>query len=215
MERPIGILLQRDPEIQVPGPNDLCRIGTIASILRYVTMPDDTHIIVCQGQQRFRIAEYLRIDPFPVARILRIDESDECDASDAPDTEVEGRFIQLKERALEVLQFLPQASDELVKAIGSVSAAGSLADLIAGVMEIKVAERQAVLEAVDLVKRLEVLKISRKIDERTKASIDERQREFLLREQLKSIQTELGEGETSNSGERGSAQGGRRCTNAR
>ncbi|MBS1229552.1 MAG: ATP-dependent protease La [Proteobacteria bacterium] len=206
MERPIGILLQRDPEVQTPGPDDLCRVGTVANILRYVTLPDDSHVIVCQGQQRFRVSEYLDAYPFPVAHIVRLDEPE------ASDTEIEARAIQLRERALEVLQLLPQASDEMSNVVRSISSPGALADLIAGLVELKAEERQAVLEAVDLVprldlvlgyliKRLEVLKISRKIDERTKASIDERQREFLLREQLKSIQNELGEGDSGNSAE--------------
>ena len=206
MERPIGILLQRDPEVQTPGPDDLCRVGTVANILRYVTLPDDSHVIVCQGQQRFRVSEFLDAYPFPVAHIVRLDEPE------ASDTEIEARAIQLRERALEVLQLLPQASDEMSNVVRSISSPGALADLIAGLVELKAEERQAVLEAVDLVprldlvlgyliKRLEVLKISRKIDERTKASIDERQREFLLREQLKSIQNELGEGDSGNSAE--------------
>ena len=205
-DRPIGILLQHDPEVQNPGPDDLCRVGTVASILRYVTMPDDSHVIVCQGLQRFRIDEYLPGYPFPVASILHIEEPD------VRNTEVEALFMQLKEHALEVLQFLPQASDELANAVRSINLPGSLADLLAGVMELTATERQAVLEATDLIprlhivldylsKRLEVLKLSREIDERTKANIDERQREFLLREQLKSIQKELGEGEAGNSAE--------------
>ena len=205
-ERPIGILLQRDPEVQQPGPDDLCRTGTIANILRYVTLPDDSHVIVCQGQQRFRVSEYLEASPFPIARIVRIDEPE------ASDSEIEARALQLRERALEVLQLLPQASDEMSNVVRSISSPGALADLIAGLVELKVGERQAVLEAVDLVprldlvlgylvQRLEVLKISRQIDERTKASIDGRQREFLLREQLKSIQSELGEGDAGNSAE--------------
>jgi ATP-dependent Lon protease len=206
MERPIGILLQRDPEVQAPGPDDLCRTGTLANILRYVTLPDDSHVIVCQGQQRFRVGEFLADYPFPVARVVRVDEPE------AADTEVEARTIQLRQRALEVLQLLPQASDEMSNVVRSVSSPGALADLIAGLIEIKTDERQAVLEAVDLVlrldlvlgylvKRLEVLKISRQIDERTKASIDEHQREFLLREQLKAIQKELGEGDSGSSAE--------------
>ena len=64
-ERPVGILLQRDAAIEVPTPDELCLVGTVANILRYVTLPDNTHVIVCQGLQRFRIAEYLPGYPFP------------------------------------------------------------------------------------------------------------------------------------------------------
>lgn len=206
MERPVGILLQRDPEVEAPGPDDLSLVGTVADILRYVTMPDGTHVIVCQGSQRFRVTEYLTGYPFPVARVGLIVEPE------ATGNEIEARFIQLKERALEVLQLLPQTPQELVAAVQSVASAGALADLVAGVMDIKAADKQVVLETLDLVqrldvvldylaKRLEVLRLSREIGERTKATMDERQREYLLREQMKSIQKELGEGEDGNAAE--------------
>jgi ATP-dependent Lon protease len=131
---------------------------------------------------------------------------------DATGKEIEARFMQLRERALEVLQLMPQASQELVAAVQGIGSPGALADMIAGLMDIKAPEKQKLLEAVDLQRRLdavlellaqriEVLRLSREIDERTKASMDERQREYLLREQLKSIQKELGEGEEGNAAE--------------
>ncbi len=203
-EHPVGILLQRDAEVEVPGPDDLCLVGTVANILRYVTLPDNTHVIVCQGLQRFRVVEYLPGYPFPVARIGRIDEPE------STDSQIEARMIQLRERALEVLHYLPQVSQELLGAVKSMTQAGALADLVASVTELKLADRQRVLDTIDLTRRLdivldcllgrlEVLRLSRELDERTKASMDQRQREYLLREQMKSIQKELGEGESSNS----------------
>ena len=205
-DHPVGILMQHDAEIETPGPDDLSRVGTLANILRYVTLPDSTHVIVCQGLQRFAVREYVAEQPFLVARVERLDEAE------ASDSETEARVLQLRERALEVLQFLPQVSRELVEAVKSVSQPGPLADLVASIAEIKLAERQRVLETIDvqqrlelvlqcLIKRLEVLRLSRELDERTKASIDQHQREYLLREQMKSIQHELGEGEAGNAAE--------------
>jgi ATP-dependent Lon protease len=205
-ERPVGILLQRNPDVENPEPDELCSVGTVANILRYVTLPDNTHVIICQGQQRFRISEYLKGYPFTVARVGRLEEPR------ATTTEVEARFMQLRERALEVFQFLPQTSQELIGAVKSIESPGGLADSVASVMEIKVSERQQVLETIDLAqrldivinylsKRLEVLRLSHEIDERTKENMGERQREFILREKLKSIQKELGEGESEHSAE--------------
>jgi len=205
-ERPIGVILQRNPEIERPGLDDLCLVGTLANVLRYVTTPDGTHHIICQGEQRFRLVELLEGYPFLVARIVRIEEAD------ATGKEIEARFLQLKERALEVLQLMPQASQELVGAVQNIGSAATLADMVAGLMDIKAPEKQKLLEVVDLQQRLdgvlellaqriEVLRLSREIDERTKASMDGRQREYLLREQLKSIQKELGEGEEGNAAE--------------
>jgi ATP-dependent Lon protease len=205
-ERPIGIVLQRNPEIDRPGLEDLCPVGTLANVLRYVTTPDGTHHIICQGQQRFRLVELLEGYPFLLARVDRIEEPD------GTGKEIEARFMQLKERALEVLRLMPHAAQELVGAVQNIGSAAALADMIAGLMDIKAPEKQKLLEAVDLQRRLdvvlellaqriEVLRLSREIDERTKASMDERQREYLLREQLKSIQKELGEGEEGNAAE--------------
>jgi ATP-dependent Lon protease len=199
-KRPIGVLLQRNPEAEQPGPDDLRLVGTVASILRYITTPDGTHHVICQGQQRFRVVEYLEGYPFLVARVGRIEEPE------AAGNEIEARFVQLKERALEVLELLPQAPQELVAGIQGMSSPAALADLVAGVMDIEVSEKQALLETLDLQKRmdavldklahrLQVLKLSREIDQRTKASMDETQRRYVLREQMKSIQKELGEGE--------------------
>jgi ATP-dependent Lon protease len=200
MDRPVGFLLQRDSESDAPGPEDLWQTGTVASILRYVTLPDGTHVIICQGQQRFRVTEYLREYPFLIAKIRRIDEPE------ATSNQIEARFIQLRERALEVFHHLPQAQQEVESVVKSIGTPGGLADLVTGLIDIKAADKQMVLETIDLerrldlvldylVKRLDVLRISREIEQRTKTSLDERQREFLLREQLRSIQKELGEGD--------------------
>ncbi|HEY6862465.1 MAG TPA: endopeptidase La [Burkholderiales bacterium] len=202
-ERPVGLLLQRNPEAELPTADDLTRIGTVAGILRYVTTPDGSHHIVCQGQARFQILEYLFGYPFLAARVQRIAEPAETSK------EIEARFLQLKARAGEALELLPQTPPELAATVQTMKAPGTLADLVAGFMDATPAEKQSVLETIGLeprldavlkllANRIEVLKLSKEIDERTKASIDERQREYLLREQMKAIRKELGEGEEGN-----------------
>ena len=199
-ERPIGLVLQAKPEADQPGPDDLCRVGTVANILRYLTTPDGSHHIVCQGRQRFRILEYVEGHAFLVARVQLIAEPEESSK------EIEARFLQLKERALQALELLPQAPPELAGAVQNMASPGALADLITGFIDLKPADKQAILETVDLVKRLdevlgllshriEVLRLSREIEERTKTSMDDRQRKFMLREQMQAIQKELGETE--------------------
>lgn len=205
--RPIGILMQRVAEVEAPGADDLTTVGTIASVLRYVTTQDGAHHIICQGQQRFKVLAYLDGFPFTVARIERI--------ADQPvpfDKEIEARFLRLKERAVEVLQLLPQVPQEMVETIQGVDSPSTLTDLVAGYMDIKPTEKQEILEEFDLrlrldrvldilMHRLEVLHLSRDIDRRTKASLGQREREFLLREQAKAIQKELGEDGTGNAAE--------------
>ncbi len=200
LSRPVGLVLQREAELDAPMPADLHPVGTEANLLRYVTSPDGSHHVICQGERRFRITEFLDGYPFFVARVIRVPESEE------QNTEIDARMLHLRNQALEVLQLLPQTPAELVNAVQGVVSAPALADLIASFMDITPAEKQEVLEIFDIQRRLErvsellsyrleVLRLSRQIHDRTKETMDERQREFLLREQLKTIQKELGEGE--------------------
>jgi ATP-dependent Lon protease len=199
-QRPIGILLQRDPAVEDPGPDDLYRICTVANIVRYITAPDETHHIVCQGVQRARVLDFLPGTPFPVARILQIPEP----TTSSP--EIEARFLNLQRQAIEAVQLLPQAPPELVAAFQATTAPGAMADLSTSYMDIKPSEKQEILETIDLsqrmdkvsrylAERLEVLRLSNEIGQKTKAAFDERQREAILREQMATIQRQLGEGD--------------------
>src|SRR5579875_2209319 len=199
-QRQIGIVMQRNPELAEPGPADMHRLGTVANIVRYVTGPDGANHLICQGEQRIQILEFLTGWPYFVARVLRIPE---------PDTrspEIEARFLHLKAQATEALQLLPQAPEDLLAAIQAVSSPGALADLATAYMDLKPEEKQEILETIDLsarmekvtrmlAQRIEILRLSQEISKQTKAALDERQREVLLREQMAAIQRQLGEGE--------------------
>ena len=206
-ERPVGILMQSHPEVETPSGADLSTMGTVASILRYVSTPDGSHHIICQGQQRFRVKGYVEGFDFMVAQVEMIE-----DAAATLDSETEALFLRLRERAVEILRLLPQVPAELAQSIQSVEVPGTLADIVAGYLDIKAPEKQELLEEVDLrkrmdrllavmVHRIEVMQISREIDQRTKASMGQREREFVLREQMKAIQKELGEDNRGNSAE--------------
>jgi ATP-dependent Lon protease len=197
-EGSLGVLLQRDPKAELPGPDELHSIGTLADMLRYVTGPEGSHNIICQGERRFRVVQYLEGYPFLAARIERIEERDIHTPA------IDARLLQLRELVGEVLGLLPQAPSELINALQQVASGGVLADLVASFMDLPVGEKQEILETLDVQVRLEristllqhriqVLRISKEINDQTKQSMDDRQREFLLREQLKTIQKELGE----------------------
>jgi ATP-dependent Lon protease len=199
-QRQVGILMQRDGEMADPAAIDLHRFGTVANIVRYITAPDGTHHLVCQGQERFQIVEFLSGWPFFVARVLRIPDVE------TRSTEIEARFVNLRSQALEAAQLLPQAPEELAAAISSIPSPGALTDFTAGTMDIAPEEKQEILETIDigaridkvsrlLAHRIEVLRLSQEIGRQTKAALDERQREVLLREQLAAIQKQLGEGD--------------------
>ncbi len=199
-QRPVGIVLQRDPEADDPAPDDLYRICTVANIVRYITAPDETHHIVCQGVQRARILDFLPGAPFPAARVLQIPEPT------ATSPEIEARFLNLQRQAIEAIELLPQAPPQLVEMFQNTTAPGAMADLATSYMDIKPQDKQEILETVDLsvrmekvskqlAERLEVLRISNEIGQKTKAAFDERQREAILREQMATIQRQLGEGD--------------------
>jgi ATP-dependent Lon protease len=205
-QRPIGILMQRDPTTEDPFPLDMHRMGTIANVARYITAPDGGHHLICQGDQRFQIVEFLDGWPFLVARVLRIPEPNPSGP------EVEARFLHLQSQAVEAIELLPQAPPELLAAIQQVTSPAALADLTTAYMDMKPEEKQEILETVDVVarmekvsrllaQRIEVLRLSAEIGRQTKAALDERQREVLLREQLAAIQRQLGEGEEGRAAE--------------
>src|SRR6202046_5720440 len=205
-QRQVGILLQRDAEVSEPTPLDMHRMGTLANIVRYVTGPDGSHRLICQGEQRFQVVEYLSGWPFFVARVLQIPEPETQSA------EVEARFVNLKAQTLEAIQLLPQAPPDLLAAIQSIEGPSALADLSAGYMDVKPEEKQEILETVDITARMdkvsrmlghriEILRLSQEIGRQTKTALDERQREVLLREQMAAIQRQLGEGEEGKAAE--------------
>ncbi len=199
-QRQIGVLMQRDAEMGEPTAIDMHRFGTVANIMRYVTAPDGSTHLVCQGDQRFQIVEFLDGWPFMVARIVRLAEPT------STSSEIEARFELLRQQAVESLQLLPQAPPELIAAIQSVASPAALADLAAAYMDIKPEEKQEILETIEvgarmekvsrlLAHRIEVLRLSQEIGRQTKTALDARQREVLLREQMAAIQRQLGEGD--------------------
>jgi ATP-dependent Lon protease len=202
-QRQFAVVLQKDLEAENPGPTEMHRMGVVANLLRYITAPDGAHHMICQGVQRFHITEFLPGWPFMVARGLHLPEPVGQGA------EIEARFVALKQRALEALQLLPAAPAPLRDAVEAVTSPGALADLAAAHMDLKPEEKQDILETLDLTQRLdkvsrllahriEVLKLSQEINQQTRATFDERQRQAVLREQMAAIQRELGEDEDDN-----------------
>ena len=205
-QRQVGILMQRAADIADPAPIDMHRMGTVASIVRYLTAPDGTHHLVCQGDQRFQVTEFLNGWPFFVARVVRIPEPE----SRSP--EIEARFINLKAQTAEAISLLPQAPPELAASIQSITSPAALADLAVTYMDVTPEEKQEVLETVDLAarmdkvarmlaQRIEILRLSNEIGQQTRTALDKRQREALLREQMAAIQRQLGEGDEGKAAE--------------
>ena len=198
VQQPIGVLMQKDATKDDPGPDDLYGVGTLAEVLRYIHTDDGAHHAVCQGRARFRVKEITQTEPFLVGRIEWISERH------AEDKALEAPFVALKEQAREALELMPGAPEELSHVIQNVGTPALLTDMVATFLEITPPEKQQLLETADVRERMErvqqrlahmieVLKLSRDIRTRTKGVLDKAQREYYLREELKTIQKELGE----------------------
>jgi ATP-dependent Lon protease len=197
-QRRVGLLLQNDPTVEDPSPEGLHRVGTAASIVRFITAPDGSHHLIVQGEERFTCLDYVSRQPFLVARVEPHREATVFDQ------EIEARGLNLREKAMEAVQLLPQVPGELTNAIRAIESIPALADMIASFMDLKIADKQEILATFDLKarldrvltllgRRIEVLKVSREIDEKTREAFDDRQKEAVLRERLHQIQKELGE----------------------
>jgi ATP-dependent Lon protease len=197
-EAKVGFLLQQNAETEDPGFDELYRVGTVASVIRYLTAPDGTHHLVVQGERRFRVLDQVSGFPYLVARVEFLNDTG------LTHPEVEARAVYLKQKAVEAISLLPQAPAELANSVQAIESPSALADTIASFLDVKPPEKQEILETLELKERLdkvathltrrvEVLKLSRQIEEQTKEALDDRQREILLREQMRQIRKELGD----------------------
>ena len=197
-EMAIGLITQKDAQVDTPQPSDLYEIGTSADILRLGTLPDGQRQILVQGRRRFKILDFIQTEPFAVARVL-------YPAERVPQTkDFEARILHLRQQAQRALSLLPEALADLASSLQNLENPSALIDFIASWLDLSLAEKQDALETLDLEERakkvseklarhIEVLEITRKIGTEAKGAMDKAQREYILREQLKAIQKELGE----------------------
>jgi len=200
LEQTVAVVLQREPFCDAPGQSDLHEIGTEARLLRYFTGRDGSHNAILQALGRLRIEAVLATPETPAVKVQRVDEPIERSP------EIDARFHQLRERSLEILALIEQAPPELAATIRSAEQPGPLADFVTGLLDLTPGEKQEILETIALLPRLDlvisrlayrhqVLKLSHDIGQQTREAMGVRQREFMLREQLKAIRKELHEGD--------------------
>ena len=197
-ERKLGMLLQLDESLDLPTAADLYKVGTIISIVQYLTAPNGMKYLICLGEDRFRVLDFLPGLPFLATRFERLQDLHTSGA------DVEARVNTLKQLAAEAIELLPQAPQGLPEGLKNIESPAEVADLVASLLDAKPPELQQVLAAVDvkarldlvmetLTHRLNVMRLEKEIGDQTKEKLDEQQRRYLLREQLKTIQRELGE----------------------
>jgi ATP-dependent Lon protease len=198
--RLIFLAAQRDQGEEEPLPDQLHQVGTVALIMRMLKMPDGRIKILVQGVSRARIEEVLQEEPFMRASIKQIREKPEGKKN----IEAEALVRTVKEQMQKVADLGKVVLPDIMVVAENLDEPGRLADLLGSNLGLKMEEAQEVLEIIDPVTRLQkvnellskemdLLEMQEKIHSRTKGEIDKSQREYYLREQLKSIQTELGE----------------------
>ena len=196
--RMLVMVASREPEEETPGPDQLYDVGVVGVVTRMLKVPDGSIRILVQGTQRVRIGDYVAEEPYLVARIDELPDVVE----DSPELEALTRNVQ--KTFSEIIEQIPYLPEELQLAVANVDDPSALSHLIAGALRIPTAEKEELLEEVDVGKRLrmiakilarelEVIQLGSQIQSEVQESIDKGQREFFLREQLKAIQAELGE----------------------
>ncbi|HET8948550.1 MAG TPA: endopeptidase La [Candidatus Polarisedimenticolia bacterium] len=195
--RMIALVTQRDPSVEEPHESDLHRIGCAAVIQRLLKFPDGTLRILVSGVQRIRLTRYVRMEPYPVADVEVLDEIIEASV------ETEALAKNLLNQVRRMLALMPIDSDEISVALLNVNNPGRLADLGAALLVRDTSLKQEFLEILSVPERLrrltrhisreiEVMELGSKIQEQVQDEMEKGQREFVLRQQLKAIQKELG-----------------------
>ncbi len=194
----IALVTQRDEDEEDPAPDGLYDVGTIVMVLKLIRQPDETVSVIVHGISRFRVKSLIRRKPFYMAQIERL--------ADRPGTgkPFNAAVKQLRDQSQQLLELMPNAPEQALTVLMNIDDPGNLADFLAANLNLDIQQKQDLLEEPDVAKRirsvlghvsnqLEIVKLQQKIQDDVRSSIGEGQRKFLLREQIKAIQKELGE----------------------
>lgn len=195
----IGVVSQKNDDIEVPQGSDLNEVGTVAKVIKMLRMPDGSNTVILQGQKRFKWTEVVQEEPYMKARVV------EYDAENLPPKDEEHKALMesLKELAIEIIQLSPNIPSEAGFAIKSIESLTFLVNFIGSNMNAPVEEKQTLLEVAGikararkvlelLHKEKQMLSLKRDIQTKVKGELDQQQREYFLNQQLKQIQEELG-----------------------
>ncbi|HVS99511.1 MAG TPA: endopeptidase La [Solirubrobacterales bacterium] len=198
--RMLVMVASRDPEKDEPTAADLYDVGVVGVVERMVKVPDGTLRILVQATQRVRLDEFVTDRPYLITRIS------EAPDESKPSAELEALSRNVQRTFSEIVEQIPYLPEELQLAVANIEDPSALSHLIGGALRIETAEKQQLLEEVDVAKRLrhlsqilarelDVVQLGTQIQSQVQSEVDKGQREFLLRQQLKAIQDELGEGD--------------------
>ena len=195
----IGVVAQRDEDVEDPTSDDIYKTGVVAQILRVLKMPDGNTTVIIQGKKRFEIDELVQHEPYLKARVKEAKEDKDVDDP----KEFSAIIESVKDQALEVIKENPMLPSEASFAIKNIQSDSFLVNFISSNMELSVMQKQVILEKDNLKERalltlknlnkeLQKLKLRNDIQSKTRSDLDQQQREYYLNQQLKTIQEELG-----------------------
>lgn len=198
-DKVIGVVAQRDQNQDEPEIEGLHEIGTVARIIKLLRMPDGSTTIIIQGKQRFKVVEYVSVDPYFKASVKALEEP----KSESSDNTV-ALISSLKEMSLNIIKQSPNIPSEAGFAINNIDSLSFLVNFISSNMNAEIAEKQAILEEIDteerakrvmmhLNKEMQLLQIKNDIQSKVRTDIDKQQREYFLYQQMRQIQDELGD----------------------
>jgi ATP-dependent Lon protease len=198
-DKVIGVVAQRDEDIEDPTSEDIYKTGVVAQILRVLKMPDGNTTVIIQGKKRFEINELIQEQPYLKAKVQEAIEDKDVDDP----KEFSAIIDSVKEQALEVIKENPMLPTEASFAIKNIQSDSFLVNFISSNMELSVMQKQVVLEKDNLKERalltlknlnkeLQKLQLRNDIQSKTRSDLDQQQREYYLNQQLKTIQEELG-----------------------
>ena len=197
-QKVIVVVSQKSPDIDDPQVDDLYECGTATIVLKLLKMDDGSQNVIVHGLARVRIEQWLSTEPYFRARVRVL--------ADAPagGTETEALLVNVRSLAARIIGLSPSIPDEAAVVVNNLEEPGALADFLASNLQLNIPAKQALLEELDIDKRLravmnelqkqlEILELSSEIQDQVRSSIDKSQREYFLNEQLKAIQKELGQ----------------------
>ena len=198
LDKLIGVLAQKDPNIEEPDPKDLCSIGTIAKIVKLIKMPDGGTTIIIQGKKRFELLEMISEDPYFKASISLFPDDE------IPVNEDFNAYIgSIKDLASQIIQLSPNLPTEAAIILKNIENPSFLINFVSSNLNSELTEKQSLLEINDVHQRAERLisilqrelqfaELKDKVTNKTRTEIDKQQRDYFLQQQLKSIKEELG-----------------------
>ena len=199
-DRTIGAVAQKDFEIEDPSFNDLNEIGTIAYIIKLLQMPDGSTTAIIQGKKRFRVMAMIQEDPYFMARVSQFDAAKQP----VKDKRFNALMASIKDLAIQIINLSPNIPSDSVFAIRNIESPVFLVNFICSNLNVSLDEKQMLLAIDDLVERanmvlglltreLQIIELKNQIQSKVKIDLDKQQRDYLLNQQLKTIQDELGD----------------------